>query len=53
MSGTAPGDASAPTSLESELLMSQHTRGDYRTVELFETLLAPLANCERPSRFKF
>ena len=27
--------------------------GDYRTVELFETLLAPLANCERPSRFKF
>jgi protein-L-isoaspartate(D-aspartate) O-methyltransferase len=25
----------------------------YRTVELFETLLAPLANCERPSRFTF
>jgi hypothetical protein len=33
MSGTAPGDASAPTSLECELLMSQHTRGDHRTVE--------------------
>ena len=27
--------------------------GAYRTVELFETLLAPLANCERPSRFAF
>jgi protein-L-isoaspartate(D-aspartate) O-methyltransferase len=27
--------------------------GDYRSVELFETLLAPLANCERPSRFRF
>jgi protein-L-isoaspartate(D-aspartate) O-methyltransferase len=25
----------------------------FRTVELFETLLAPLANCEQPSRFKF
>jgi len=24
-----------------------------RSVELFETLLAPLANCERPSRFRF
>lgn len=33
MRGTAPGDASAPTSLESELLTKQHTRGDYRTVE--------------------
>ena len=27
--------------------------GAYRSVELFETLLAPLANCERPSRFSF
>jgi protein-L-isoaspartate(D-aspartate) O-methyltransferase len=27
--------------------------GSYRTAELFETLLAPLANCERPSRFRF
>jgi len=27
--------------------------GEFRTVELFETLLAPLANCERPSRFRF
>jgi protein-L-isoaspartate(D-aspartate) O-methyltransferase len=25
----------------------------FRTVDLFETLLAPLANCERPSRFRF
>jgi len=25
----------------------------FRTVDLFETLLAPLANCERPSRFTF
>ena len=25
----------------------------FHTVELFETLLAPLANCERPSRFRF
>jgi len=29
------------------------TSGTFRTVELFETLLAPLANCERPSRFTF
>ena len=27
--------------------------GSYRTVELFETLIAPLVNCERPSRFRF
>jgi protein-L-isoaspartate(D-aspartate) O-methyltransferase len=27
--------------------------GSFRTTELFETLLAPLANCERPSRFRF
>ena len=27
--------------------------GRFRTVELFETLLAPLANCEQPSRFRF
>ena len=27
--------------------------GAIRTVELFETLLAPLANCEQPSRFRF
>jgi protein-L-isoaspartate(D-aspartate) O-methyltransferase len=27
--------------------------GAWQTVELFETLLAPLANCERPSRFRF
>ena len=29
------------------------TPGALRTVELFETLLAPLANCEQPSRFTF
>jgi protein-L-isoaspartate(D-aspartate) O-methyltransferase len=27
--------------------------GSFRTVELFETLIAPLVNCERPSRFRF
>ncbi|HUN70518.1 MAG TPA: protein-L-isoaspartate O-methyltransferase [Burkholderiales bacterium] len=27
--------------------------GAYRTVELFETLLAPLVNCPQPSRFSF
>jgi len=27
--------------------------GALRTVELFETLIAPLANCKRPSRFTF
>jgi protein-L-isoaspartate(D-aspartate) O-methyltransferase len=27
--------------------------GEYRQVELFETLIRPLANCERPSRFRF
>ena len=27
--------------------------GEFRAVELFETLLAPLANCEQPSRFRF
>jgi protein-L-isoaspartate(D-aspartate) O-methyltransferase len=29
------------------------TPGAFRTVELFETLLAPLANCAQPSRFSF
>jgi len=27
--------------------------GVFRTVELFETLLAPLVNCTQPSRFRF
>jgi protein-L-isoaspartate(D-aspartate) O-methyltransferase len=27
--------------------------GAFRTVELFETILAPLANAEQPSRFRF
>ena len=27
--------------------------GAFRTVDLFETLLAPLVNCEQPSRFTF
>jgi protein-L-isoaspartate(D-aspartate) O-methyltransferase len=27
--------------------------GEFRSAELFEVLLAPLANCERPSRFTF
>jgi protein-L-isoaspartate(D-aspartate) O-methyltransferase len=27
--------------------------GAYHASELFETLLAPLANCEQPSRFRF
>ena len=27
--------------------------GAWRSAELFETLVAPLANCERPSRFSF
>ena len=29
------------------------TLGPFGAVELFETMLAPLANCERPSRFTF
>ncbi|TAK43798.1 MAG: protein-L-isoaspartate O-methyltransferase [Betaproteobacteria bacterium] len=27
--------------------------GTYRTTEIFETVLAPLANCEQPARFRF
>ncbi len=27
--------------------------GTYRTTEIFETVLAPLANCEQPVRFRF
>jgi protein-L-isoaspartate(D-aspartate) O-methyltransferase len=27
--------------------------GAYRTVDLFETVIAPLVNCEQPARFKF
>ena len=27
--------------------------GAFRTIELFETVLAPLTNCEQPSRFRF
>ena len=34
-------------------LVSRLAGGEFHTVELFETVLAPLANCERPSRFQF
>ena len=34
-------------------IVSCSAPGEFRTVELFETLLAPLANCEQPSRFRF
>jgi len=27
--------------------------GAYRSVELFDTVLAPLVNAERPARFRF
>jgi len=27
--------------------------GAWRTTDLFETVIAPLANAERPSRFRF
>jgi protein-L-isoaspartate(D-aspartate) O-methyltransferase len=43
------GDAPAM----SARLVTCTTPGAFRTVELFETLLAPLANCTQPSRFKF
>jgi protein-L-isoaspartate(D-aspartate) O-methyltransferase len=46
------GDAPAMTA---KLVMcaAPGSYGTFRTVELFETLLEPLANCEQPSRFKF
>ena len=34
-------------------IVSCRAPGEFRTVELFETLLGPLANCEQPSRFRF
>jgi protein-L-isoaspartate(D-aspartate) O-methyltransferase len=34
-------------------LVTSPAPGSFQTVNLFETLLAPLANCERPSRFRF
>ena len=34
-------------------LVSCATPGSFRTVELFETVVAPLVNCERPSHFRF
>jgi protein-L-isoaspartate(D-aspartate) O-methyltransferase len=43
------GDAPAMTAK----LVSCTAPGAFRTDELFDTLLAPLANCERPSRFRF
>jgi len=43
------GDAPAM----SAKLISCTVPGAFRTVELFETLLAPLVNCAQPSRFKF
>ena len=43
------GDAPAM----SARLVSCTAPGAFRTVELFETLLAPLANCAQPSRFRF
>jgi len=43
------GDAPAM----SARLVSCTMPGAFRTVELFETLLAPLVNCTQPSRFRF
>jgi protein-L-isoaspartate(D-aspartate) O-methyltransferase len=43
------GDAPAM----SARLVSCTVPGAFRTAELFETLLAPLANCAQPSRFRF
>jgi len=43
------GDAPAMTAK----LITCTAPGAFRTVELFETLLAPLANCEQPPRFRF
>jgi protein-L-isoaspartate(D-aspartate) O-methyltransferase len=43
------GEAPAMTAT----LYSCSLAGAFRAVELFETLLAPLVNCERPSRFAF
>ena len=43
------GDAPAMTAK----LVTCTAPGALRTVELFEALLAPLANCEQPSRFTF
>ena len=34
-------------------IISRGGPGSFRTVELFETVLAPLAKCERPARFSF
>ena len=34
-------------------LVTAVTPGTYRSVGLFETVLAPLVNCERPPRFRF
>lgn len=34
-------------------LVSRTAAGEFHAVELFETMLAPLANCEQPSRFEF
>jgi protein-L-isoaspartate(D-aspartate) O-methyltransferase len=46
------GDAPAMTA-QLITCTSPGTYGTFRTTELFETMLAPLANCEQPSRFKF
>ena len=43
------GDAPAM----SARLVTRTAPGAFRTIELFETLLAPLANCTQPSRFRF
>jgi hypothetical protein len=32
---------------------AQGTPRSFRTTALFETMIAPLANCEQPSRFAF
>jgi len=37
----------------SATLVSRTGTDALRSVELFETALAPLVNCERPSRFRF
>ncbi|HEX7558565.1 MAG TPA: protein-L-isoaspartate O-methyltransferase, partial [Usitatibacter sp.] len=35
------------------IVMRQHLAGSFQRVELFETMLKPLANAAQPPRFRF
>lgn len=57
LEGLAPGGRLFAVAGEAPVMSARLTTcvapGAYRSVDLFETVIAPLANCEQPAQFRF